>query len=251
MAGLTYSRTAEKATVDRWNGSRWLAVTSPHPVVADGPGVTALSPSNVWLSLDTETNAYTEHWNGHRWQPFTPPGNVVASTSDIVPDGRGGDWFGPYADWTGHTWINAFGFSSAFYGGGFQDFARIPGTTSLVGVGGFDHNGSTTQYPQIYRLIWGKGDHGTVRDTLGVNYPGCSASSMTAWPAVSRRCGPESCQDGRASSSEASHWSCASRSSPHHISVMLISSIRSRPQTTPPGPGCCYSRRRPPAGRQQ
>ena len=156
VAGLAWSgKKEEKATAYRWNGSHLLAVTSPHPVVADGPGVVALSPSDVWLSWDTETNAVAEHWNGRQWQLFTPPANVSVSTSEIVPDGRGGDWFGPYADWTGHTWVNASDFSSAFYGGGFQDFARIPGTTSLVGAGGFDHSGSTTQYPQIYRLDLG------------------------------------------------------------------------------------------------
>ena len=155
MAGLTYSRTAEKATAYRWNGSHWLAVTSPHPVVDNGPGVSVLSPSNVWFGWGTETTEYAEHWNGHQWQLFTAPGNVDADTSHIIPDGRGGDWFGPYADWTGHTWINALDFSSASYVGGFQDFARIPGTTSLVGVGGFDHNGSNTQYPQIYRFDLG------------------------------------------------------------------------------------------------
>jgi hypothetical protein len=155
LAGLTWSGKTEKAAVYRWNGSRWLAVTSPHPVVEDGPGVTALSPSNVWFGWDTETNAYAEHWNGHQWQLLTTPTDVIADTSHLVPDGRGGYWFGPYADWTGHSWINAFDFSTAFYGGGFTAFTRIPGTSSFVGVGGFDQKGSNTQYPQIYRFELG------------------------------------------------------------------------------------------------
>lgn len=155
LAGMTVSRTTEKATAYRWNGSRWLAVTSPHPVVDGGPGVSVLSPSNVWFGWGTETKEYAEHWNGHQWQLFTAPGNVEADTSHIVPDGRGGDWFGPYADWTGHTWIIANYISPEPYDGGFWDLARIPGTLSFIGVGGFSHQGSSTPYPQIYQYDLG------------------------------------------------------------------------------------------------
>lgn len=156
LAGMTWtSRTVEKASAYRWNGSRWLAVSTPHPVIDVGPGVTALSPSNVWIGWNTQTQELAAHWNGRRWQQITAPGDVEANTLDIVPDGRGGEWFGPFADWTGHAWISALGVSPAYSGGGFGDIVRIPGTLSFLMAAGVENQGSSVEHPTIYRLSLG------------------------------------------------------------------------------------------------
>jgi hypothetical protein len=152
LTGMTWAGKKEKATAYRWNGRRWQSVSTPHPVVDFGPSVTALSCSNVWIGWETTTKTYAAHWNGHRWRVVTAPGNVEADSYDIVPDGRGGYWFGPFADWTGHVWISAGDVSPEPYGGGFGDIVRIPGTLSFLMAAGVMNMGSSTQHPTIYRL---------------------------------------------------------------------------------------------------
>lgn len=151
VAGLTFSSPAQKVTAYRWTGRRWLLVSMPHPVPADGPGVTVSSPSNVWIGWNTATKTRGMHWNGRQWHVITAPGNVSADGSNIVPDGHGGDWFGPFARWTGHAWIGAFDVSPGFSAGGFGPVVRIPGTSSFWLAAGVTNTGSSTEEPTIYR----------------------------------------------------------------------------------------------------
>lgn len=152
LTGMTWVGNKTKAIAYRWNGSRWLLVSTPHPVVDFGPSVTALSPFNVWIGWETATTTYAAHWNGHQWRVITAPDNVDADSYDIVPDGRGGYWFGPFADWTGHVWISAGDISPEPSGGGFGDIVRIPGTLSFLMAAGVMNAGSSTEHPTIYRL---------------------------------------------------------------------------------------------------
>ncbi len=98
---------------------------------------------------------YASHWDGHHWQTITAPANLLTDSTDIVPDGRGGYWFGPFADWTGHAWVNHLYISPQFYGGGLWDVTRIPGTSSFFAAAGITSEGSSAQYPAIYRLDLG------------------------------------------------------------------------------------------------
>jgi hypothetical protein len=152
LTGMTRVGKKEKATAYRWDGSRWRAVPTPHPVIDFGPGVTALSPSNVWIGWETTTMTSGAHWNGRRWRVITAPGNVDANGYNIIPDGRGGYWFGPFADWTSHAWISASNVSPANSGGAFGHIVRIPGTTSFLMAAGVVNVGSSTERPTIYRL---------------------------------------------------------------------------------------------------
>lgn len=155
LTGITWVGKKQEATGYRWNGRRWLLVPMPHPVVDSGPGVTVLSRSNVWIGWETTTTVSALHWNGHRWHVVTAPGNMVADSGDIIPDGRGGYWFGPFADWTGHAWISHWDISPDFSAGGFGDIARIPGTLSFLMAAGVSNEGSSTEHPTIYRLDLG------------------------------------------------------------------------------------------------
>lgn len=155
LTGMTWVGKKQEATAYRWNGRRWRVVSTPHPVVDFGPSVTAISRSNVWIGWETTTKAYAAHWNGHRWRVMTAPDNVNADSYDIVPDGRGGYWFGPFADWTGHVWISTTGITPEPSGGGFGDIVRISGTLSFLMAAGVMNAGSSTQHPTIYRLNLG------------------------------------------------------------------------------------------------
>lgn len=151
VAGLTFAGSAQKATAYRWNGTHWLSVAMPHPVVASSPGVTASLPSDVWIGWDTATTTSALHWNGHRWHVITAPGGISANSFNIVPDGRGGDWFGPFARWTGHIWTGPITVSPENSGGGFGPVVRIPGTSSFWLAAGVINAGSSTEEPTIYR----------------------------------------------------------------------------------------------------
>ena len=128
-----------------------LPVSMPHPVPAQSPGVTASSPSDVWIGWDTATTARGMHWDGHRWHVITAPGNVIAEGSNIVPDGHGGDWFGPFGRWTGRTWTGAFDISPGFSAGGFGPVVRVPGTSSFWLAAGVKNTASSIEEPTIYR----------------------------------------------------------------------------------------------------
>lgn len=147
---------AAKAKTFRWNGSRWLAVpAAPRPVVTD-LGVLALSPSNVWLGW--AANGFTDkaaHWNGRTWTTITTPGSIGANAEEMVPDGRGGYWFGPMVDWTGKTWLSGIGFSPDGSGSGFGAPVRIPGTTTALLPAGFSTSISSLGHPAVYRLTLG------------------------------------------------------------------------------------------------
>lgn len=153
LTGMTRAGKKERATAYRWNGRRWLPVSMPHPVVDSGPSLTVLSRSNVWIGWETTTNVYAAHWNGRQWRVITAPSNVEAYSYDIVPDGRGGYWFGPFADWTGHAWIGSGDISPEPSGGAFEDIVRIPRTSSFLLAAGVMNSGSSTQHPTIYRLV--------------------------------------------------------------------------------------------------
>ncbi len=156
VAGLTFARSTRKtkATAYRWNGTRWRPVTMPHPV-ADYTGVTASSPSDVWIGWYGAITSHAMHWDGHHWQVLAM-GNIGAGAdiANIVPDGHGGDWFGAFARWTGHTWI-AVPDVSGTMGGDFGPVSRIPGTSSFWMAAGVINTGSSRQEPTIYRYDLG------------------------------------------------------------------------------------------------
>jgi hypothetical protein len=153
VTGLTFTFPARKVTANRWNGRRWLPVSMPHPVTAGNPGVTASSPSNVWVGWDTATKTRGMHWDGHQWHVITAPDNLITVGYNIVPDGHGGDWFGPFARWTGHAWTGVSYISPPDYSGAaFGPVVRIPRTSSFWLAAGVTNTGSSTEEPTIYRL---------------------------------------------------------------------------------------------------
>jgi hypothetical protein len=147
VTGYAFSGQKQVAAAYRWNGSAWHAVSMPHPVIYAGPAVTAVSPSNVWIGYYTSTSSYALHWDGQHWHTLSAP--YYGNAWNIVPDGKGGYWFGPQAILTGSTWTNEQvpGFTGSFGG-----VTHIPGTTSFLMSAGVETASSSTEKPTIFRF---------------------------------------------------------------------------------------------------
>jgi hypothetical protein len=107
-----------------------------------------VSPSNVWVGWADDTASHVLHWDGHQWHTATTPD--YAGIFSIVPDGKGGYWFGPEAILTGGTWTSEQvpGFTGSFGGG----VTRIPGTTSFLLNAGVETGRPATVKPTIFRF---------------------------------------------------------------------------------------------------
>jgi hypothetical protein len=149
VSGFSFSGSKEVVAAYRWDGSAWHPVAGiPHPVFDNaGPTVTAVSSSNVWVGWLDSTASHALHWDGSQWHTLTTP--FYALPLNIVPDGKGGYWFGAQGILTGSTWTQEVvpGFT-----GGFGGVVRIPGTTSALLNAGVEAEGSTTAKPTIFRF---------------------------------------------------------------------------------------------------
>jgi hypothetical protein len=147
LAGAVPAST-ERTVAYRWNGTRWHEVGIPR-LQADRPKVAAFSRSNVWIGWYTQTSSGVTHWDGHHWHTTTIPGDVNTNVLNIVPDGKGGYWFGAFAILTGKTWSSepAMGVSA-----GLGAVVRIPGTESFLDPAGVESSNSTIQKPTIFRF---------------------------------------------------------------------------------------------------
>lgn len=152
IVGLTGNSTP-KLVAYHWNGSHWYKSAAPQPAVGyTGVSVAALSGSNVWLGWTTATSGDAYHYNGSTWTKVAEAGNLNGDAADLAPDGRGGVWWGPFADLDGTTWTNTGSVSPSFSAGGFGPVASIPGTSSAVMAAGVENDGSSVEHPTIYRL---------------------------------------------------------------------------------------------------
>jgi hypothetical protein len=147
IAGAVWTGSVARAVAYRWNGTGWHKAGMPR-VRTDNPGVSAFSPSNVWIGWDTATSSRVTHWDGH-WRTMTTPGDVLADTRNVVPDGKGGYWFGFGAILTGHTWTSEPAIQVT---GGLGSLVRIPGTESFLLPASVENSNSTIQKPTLYRF---------------------------------------------------------------------------------------------------
>jgi hypothetical protein len=118
-------------------------------VVTDINGASAISPSNVWVGWNTDTASIAAHWDGHRWHTLTTPSDVDAYTGNIVPDGKGGYWFGTLAIMTGSRWTSV---PPIEISGGIGGLVRIPGTESFVLPATVQQTAGGIQRPTLYRF---------------------------------------------------------------------------------------------------
>jgi hypothetical protein len=148
VSGFKWSGSKQLVAAYRWNGTAWHSVKMPHPVNYAGPSVTAVSASNVWIGWESPTSQQALHWDGHRWHTITVPsyGNIF----DIVPDGKGGYWFGEGASLTKKSvWVLR---QEPEFTGGIGGVTRIPGTTSFLVNAGAAIGDDTVVRPTIFRF---------------------------------------------------------------------------------------------------
>jgi hypothetical protein len=119
-------------TLDRGSWHRVRNLPDPRALGRCGCAVSVAGNNDVWIE-----NA---HWNGKVWRLLPEPVGMLVE-GPTVPDGRAGVWFGPWALWTGGTWVNMLGPSYAprwprnIEGINIHYLARIPGTTTVVAAG--------------------------------------------------------------------------------------------------------------------
>jgi len=153
--GLSRPRAhAGKLVAYRWTGSRWRAVSMPHPESTVSEDVQVSSSSDVWIS-GTRANenaapAFILHWNGRAWSKVSSPTSLPADATDLLPDGRGGAWLGPEVHWTGHVWQGPVSVFAEGAGGSEGLIGRVPGTASFWLMSGTVNKGSTVVRPSIY-----------------------------------------------------------------------------------------------------
>lgn len=113
----------------RWTGTRWFPVAMSHPKMSGWPAVTIGSASDIWIAgwRGTSSQVLALRWTGSKWQQVISSGSSGASP-DLVPYGTSGVWMGPWALWTGRTWVNTAA-HLPWADGGIPDFVKIPGTS--------------------------------------------------------------------------------------------------------------------------
>jgi hypothetical protein len=148
IAGAVRGGQAERVVVYRWNGTGWHNTGLPR-VLNDDPGVSVFSPANAWIGWNTADRSHAMHWDGQHWHTLAIPDDVYVNTSNVVPDGKGGYWFGGAAILTGSTWASE---PTIEVTGGFASVVRIPGTESFLWPAGVRNLNSTIQQPTLYRF---------------------------------------------------------------------------------------------------
>jgi hypothetical protein len=147
VSGFTWSGNKQLVAAYRWNGTAWHWVTMPHPVNYAGPSVTAVSISNVWIGWETPSSQRALHWDGHQWHTIAVPN--YGNSFDIVPDGKGGYWFGEGASLIRNGWVLR---QEPGFTGGIGNVTRIPGTTSFLVNAGAAIGDDTVERPTIFRF---------------------------------------------------------------------------------------------------
>jgi len=141
-----------RTLTERWNGIKWKIVPSPDVNANSNPlnAMTSTAPNDIWALGDyytgTTFNTLAEHWNGSAWT-IVPSANmdlsiIVGSTSvnknDVWAVGawQNGSFSQPYSmNWNGTAWSSVAVPSVGSFGSFFQAASKIPGTTTVWGVG--------------------------------------------------------------------------------------------------------------------
>jgi hypothetical protein len=130
-----------------WNGRRWSKSAFPKQRrVGEVSGLIATGPKDMWASwlpLKAGVAPYLLHWNGIRWAkvafPKTGTGVLAAG------DGAGGIWVNGFArgkkriqlflHWRAGRWTATRVPQPGWQAGNVDEFALIPGTTSVWATG--------------------------------------------------------------------------------------------------------------------
>ncbi|WP_283138080.1 hypothetical protein [Rhizohabitans arisaemae] len=122
---------------ERWDGTRWQAVTLPRGGATRIEAVSAAGPDDVWLAGNGSTT-WAAHWNGSGWTAYQPFGaSAEHSVNDVVAfEGR--PWFttGVRDRALIVTWTAGGGFAVEYDSPGYlESITAYPPTGELWAVG--------------------------------------------------------------------------------------------------------------------
>ncbi|GAA3224247.1 hypothetical protein [Actinocorallia longicatena] len=138
-------------TLLRWTGRAWKGLRVPGTAGVFLTTMAARGSEEIWAVGEKGAESGTSHlfhWNGGRWsRERIPLPTPISGIEKIVPDGRGGLWlsgtrtvrdessddFGPV--FLHRSAVGKYG--SAGASRDLYDFDRVPGTTTLWGVGSY------------------------------------------------------------------------------------------------------------------
>jgi hypothetical protein len=96
VAGLPH-----RLVIQRWTGTRWQEVRSPHPAVVAHklPALSASSADNVWVELPDRSGGTHDtrllHWNGTTWTWLVWPWNMEGvAAGNFAAAGHSSVWLG-------------------------------------------------------------------------------------------------------------------------------------------------------------
>jgi hypothetical protein len=124
----------------RWDKKRWQSVRMPH-VDTEVISLAAVSTSGVWVGTEATVpppaRGKVLHYSGRGWSQSTPAPQDPSPHGGFASDGAYGVFDGPYAHWTGSSWISAMPNpdSPGYVYMNFDGLALTPGTHQLWGVG--------------------------------------------------------------------------------------------------------------------
>jgi hypothetical protein len=139
--GSSGSVTDGAIAVVRWDKNRWRRVGMPR-VGAELISLAAVSASGLWVGAESTgpvpaATGEVLHYSGKGWSQSTPVPQDLMPYEGFATDGASGVFDGPYAHWTGRSWVSAMPDpDSPFYAYmNFAGLALTPGTRELWGVG--------------------------------------------------------------------------------------------------------------------
>jgi hypothetical protein len=146
IENATVDRRPNRLIVQRWTGSAWRTMTSPHPVVAyvADADLSASSPRNVWVEIMNvrRQDARLLRWNGRVWSELNSPSGWLVNHPGAAAAGTASVWIDAgIALWSDGKWQAADGFCG--------NVTAVPGTKSSLCAGG-DQPGTG---PRTYGVI--------------------------------------------------------------------------------------------------
>jgi hypothetical protein len=155
-----------------WNGKTWAAVRLPKLAPLNGSawsprGITALGAGNVWIDEVPQgsqggtpgpQDTVLLHWNGKTWSQAAE--DTGLDLDEITGDGTGGLWLsgsdattqaGYLVHYAGGTFTPQAVPTESGYDGVAGELARVPGDTSVWGIGSLDPTGNGIDEGVIFR----------------------------------------------------------------------------------------------------
>ena len=142
-------------SVFRWSGTRWKAISMPHPKAAYAPQIAMSSTSDIWVSDVGAVPADDSvlHWNGSKWTTINSYGGLN-STPKVAADGAGGVWLGDWDHYTVGKWVYVLtGLDAGFGAIQSTELTRVPGAPGTYVASAYIGQNQNSYHPAV--IIYG------------------------------------------------------------------------------------------------